>query len=336
MKARKMKKRIIYYLTLVVSLLMLNMSLSQVNASSGKLKTASIIECNGQHYGQHSSDNHYHKATKHDAGWYPQGENLGTKNPCEVVSNPTSETESPSEKQETQKTPETKVIIETPEANTTPEQKTTEEVEVVTPSDEEEKLPVELLSFSSKITNRDNDQGLPCITSVEDLELIFNQKEVKTSFQWKQDKRPFNRNTVNVTVLDQPEQIVYEIPVLVLGTNEELLALSQVSLQYDGKIYALNDEQFSLHDQNQLDVSKFQKLLVNGVNLADYGALGLQDANQKYSVSLHFGEMTYSIPLSIQEVKEDHSWIFIGIGGVVMVMAIGGLWIYYNRKIKPF
>lgn len=50
-------------------------------ASSGPLKTSSIVEC-GKTYGYHSEDSHYHEAIKKTNTWYAIGKNLGTTNPC--------------------------------------------------------------------------------------------------------------------------------------------------------------------------------------------------------------------------------------------------------------
>lgn len=51
-------------------------------ATSGKLRTASICTAkNGVKYGKHG-DGHWHRAKKYKSGWYPQGASLGKKNPC--------------------------------------------------------------------------------------------------------------------------------------------------------------------------------------------------------------------------------------------------------------
>jgi len=54
----------------------------EINATSGKLKSASICTgSDGVTYGNHG-DGHWHVAVKHDSGWYPQGSSLGYDNPC--------------------------------------------------------------------------------------------------------------------------------------------------------------------------------------------------------------------------------------------------------------
>jgi hypothetical protein len=52
-----------------------------IAATPGKLRTNSIISCNGIYYGNHG-DGHWHIAVKHDSGWYPSGGSLGYDNPC--------------------------------------------------------------------------------------------------------------------------------------------------------------------------------------------------------------------------------------------------------------
>lgn len=57
------------------------LSTSNILATPGKLRSNSIISCNGTYYGNHG-DGHWHVAVKHDSGWYPNGGSLGYNNPC--------------------------------------------------------------------------------------------------------------------------------------------------------------------------------------------------------------------------------------------------------------
>lgn len=57
------------------------LSTSNILATPGKLRSNSIISCNGTYYGNHG-DGHWHEAVKHDSGWYPNGGSLGYNNPC--------------------------------------------------------------------------------------------------------------------------------------------------------------------------------------------------------------------------------------------------------------
>lgn len=47
-------------------------SYNEVLATSGKLRSSSIITCDGIMYGQHG-DGHWHKAVRHKSGYYPSG-----------------------------------------------------------------------------------------------------------------------------------------------------------------------------------------------------------------------------------------------------------------------
>ena len=47
-------------------------SYSEVLATSGKLRSSSIITCDGVMYGQHG-DGHWHKAVRHKSEYYPSG-----------------------------------------------------------------------------------------------------------------------------------------------------------------------------------------------------------------------------------------------------------------------
>lgn len=64
-----------------IGLILSNMIILNVNASSGKLRSSSITSCNGVTYGQHSSDNHWHIAKKTENGYYPEGDAIYS-NPC--------------------------------------------------------------------------------------------------------------------------------------------------------------------------------------------------------------------------------------------------------------
>ena len=56
-----------------------------VYASSGALKSDSIITCNGKYYGKHG-DGHWHEAVKKSGKWYPKDSAIYTNNkPCNVT-----------------------------------------------------------------------------------------------------------------------------------------------------------------------------------------------------------------------------------------------------------
>ena len=62
----------------------------EANASSGKLRAASIKTCGGVTYGQHGSDDHWHIANNTDNGWYPDGDAIYYSDPCSSNNNSTS------------------------------------------------------------------------------------------------------------------------------------------------------------------------------------------------------------------------------------------------------
>lgn len=67
---------------IIVSMLFLcTLNVTHVIATSGKLKTDSIVSCNGVDYGNHG-DGHWHVAAQRNSGWYPQGSPVGYDNPC--------------------------------------------------------------------------------------------------------------------------------------------------------------------------------------------------------------------------------------------------------------
>lgn len=55
-----------------LSALLLSVNVQIVNATAGKLRSRSIITCNGIMYGKHG-DGHWHQAVKHKSGYYPVG-----------------------------------------------------------------------------------------------------------------------------------------------------------------------------------------------------------------------------------------------------------------------
>lgn len=85
-----MKKRVI----LLVLLICLT-NITNLNASTGLLKSTSIIECDGKLYGKHGSDNHYHLAEETNDGKYKAvGDSLGSDWTCKgTLKNPLEEKE---------------------------------------------------------------------------------------------------------------------------------------------------------------------------------------------------------------------------------------------------
>ena len=84
-------KKNIYNIILVVTIFIIG--ISNVEASSGQLRKASIKTCNGITYGQHSSDNHWHVAEEKDGKYYATGNPIYS-NPCSSTNNTTSESTS--------------------------------------------------------------------------------------------------------------------------------------------------------------------------------------------------------------------------------------------------
>lgn len=66
-KREKIIKGLVFFSTLLLSV-----NVQIVNATAGKLRSRSIITCNGIMYGKHG-DGHWHQAVKHKSGYYPVG-----------------------------------------------------------------------------------------------------------------------------------------------------------------------------------------------------------------------------------------------------------------------
>ena len=70
---------------LLIILLLLLLPNNDIFATSGRLKGNSITNCNGQNYGKHGKDNHWHAAEKRGDYWYANGSPLN-ENPCQNTS----------------------------------------------------------------------------------------------------------------------------------------------------------------------------------------------------------------------------------------------------------
>lgn len=71
------------YRYLIIIIVLFELGVVKVNASSGQLKKDSIVVCNNVMYGQHGNDNHWHIAEKKDDSYYPIGEAIYS-NPCNL------------------------------------------------------------------------------------------------------------------------------------------------------------------------------------------------------------------------------------------------------------
>ena len=81
LRIRKCSKVLTLSLTITMCLLVVLGSVG-IEATSGRLKGASIVSCGGVNYGSHG-DGHWHVATDHGSkGWYPNGAPVGSTNPC--------------------------------------------------------------------------------------------------------------------------------------------------------------------------------------------------------------------------------------------------------------
>lgn len=68
----------------ILIIIILNLNIMMLNASTGLLKDGSIFKCDGEYYGTHGKDVHYHKAEKSTNGNYKaSGESLGTNWVCD-------------------------------------------------------------------------------------------------------------------------------------------------------------------------------------------------------------------------------------------------------------
>ena len=88
----------------------------EVFATSGRLRSESITNCNGKTYGQHG-DGHWHLATSNNGIWYADEEELGYISPCQE---PQSQPESPPQSTQSTQVPKTSepVIEETNDITT--------------------------------------------------------------------------------------------------------------------------------------------------------------------------------------------------------------------------
>ena len=83
-----MKKKSVYFDIVLLCVLFLGMT--NVYATSGRLRKNSIKTCNGITYGQHSSDNHWHVAVRNSDGSYNASGDPIYLDPCASSSNSSS------------------------------------------------------------------------------------------------------------------------------------------------------------------------------------------------------------------------------------------------------
>ena len=116
-----MKKRKIFIALLFAFMLLINVS--EVYASSGKLRKASIKTCNGVTYGQHSSDNHWHVAEEKDGSYYATGNPIYS-DPCVSSNNNANNNDNNNDSNNENKNDENKDDNKKEETNNQPENTT--------------------------------------------------------------------------------------------------------------------------------------------------------------------------------------------------------------------
>lgn len=238
------------------------MNCMPVSATSGKLKSASIVSCNGSTYGNHG-DGHWHYAVKHDAGWYPDGGSLGYDNPCQTPSQP-----SQPSKQESTPQKSTTNTVDNQAAQKQKEAERLEAERLEAERLEAERLEAERLEAErleaqrieeEKIQAQLNDVSYDAIYIdqvrisdesntlylLNDLNLRVDTTNSNASFMWEfeKDKALFSENVIVITITSEnnKKKKTVKIPCYFLGSQEALNNTPNIELNQEKNPLSKNE-----------------------------------------------------------------------------------------------
>ena len=344
----------------VILCLLISTSGVVVDASSGKLKGASIINCSGTNYGHHG-DGHWHKATKHDAGWYPNGANLGYSNPCG----------------ETQAAPKTPVIKESAEAKEKREQaareaeekkqaeeaakeaqrlekeRLDEEARLIAIEEEAERVRIENLRLNDTSVedvvlgdlSLTSSSGILLIDYKDDISPIIKTNNEKASYTSNitSKRTPFKLNDIVIDVSSEngesTETLTYRF--FDLGSKQELLE-QDVSITYslNGKTESINlnyIEEGRVLNFGTLSKTDASNLAIDAININGHVIEfeGINHLVQNGSIpfdqvsnfDFKINDLDYSLPFYISKTSSAP----LMLSGVVGVSGLG-VFGYLKRK----
>lgn len=360
LKKRRILKAIKVSLVITLCLLIGTSGIS-VDASSGKLKGASIINCNGTNYGHHG-DGHWHKATKHDAGWYPNGENLGYSNPCggsQAAPKSSVVKESAADKakrEQAAREAEEKKQAEAAarEAERLENERLAEEARIKAEAEEAERIRLENIRLNDVSIQEVVVDGntLPTSSAVllmdyrKNLDLVIKTKnENASSVATTSSKREaFKVNDIVVNVISENGEIEKStmFSFFDLGSKEELLK-QKVSI-----IYTLNSgtESISLNettsglaiDFGTLSSSDVSNIVINAININGH-VIQLDEKHLVRKDSIQFDQLSnfnfeingidYSLPFYVSK-PSSAPLIFSSVG----VVSGLGVFSYSKRRKK--
>lgn len=266
------------YLYILIILLSFSMISIKVNASSGRLKKNSIITCNGITYGQHSSDNHWHIASKNSDGSYNAVGSAFYTHPCQTNNNQSNNT--------TKK--EEDVIVDNND------DESEEDVIIITKSSDN--TLKEIIIDGKSISISDN---MNYSTTKDKVNISVNTADEKATYKINNTDLKLGLNTITIEVTAEDNSIkTYTINVTrerILSSNKDIKLIINdkeiVFNNYKSTIYIdemdnLNFE-YTLSDPNtKIEMNKIDKLKY-GNNIINLKVIAEDKSEENYEINLY-------------------------------------------------
>lgn len=266
------------YLYILIILLSFSMISIKVNASSGRLKKNSIITCNGITYGQHSSDNHWHIASKNSDGSYNAVGSAFYTHPCQTNNNQSNNT--------TKK--EEDVIVDNNDDES--------EEDVIIKTKSSDNTLKQIIIDGKSITISDN---MNYSTTKDKVNISVNTADEKATYKISNTDLKLGLNTITIEVTAEDNSIkTYTINVTrerILSSNKDIKLIINdkeiVFNNYKSTIYIdeidnLNFE-YTLSDPNtKIEMNKIDKLKY-GNNIINLKVIAEDKSEENYEINLY-------------------------------------------------
>lgn len=319
-------KKINILMLMFITVFLLTISFSEVYATSGKLKSSSIIECGGNYYGNHG-DGHWHYAVNRSSGWYPSGASLGYENPCGGYINQFKQQE------------EDRAAAAKAEADRLEQIRLEEENKEKIRKETEERLndtTLKFVSISGNKVSSSNSTNI-FISEMDDVRIELGNGQAISKVSLLNDSKPFSDNSVVVKVISENnlKSADYKMPVYILGSNQDLLELDDVTIMFNNKEYALNNGIIVIEDE--INVDSFNGIYIDGIQRLTNSTATLdtvEEEGMSHVLTLKIKDAEYRLPILIKQEENEEGTILLGALGTVSVFGAGGLLFHQKKKTK--
>lgn len=313
-----MKKKVGF---LLLGLAVLSSNVMQAQASAGRLRNNSIKVCNGVTYGQHSSDNHWHVASRNKNGTYNATGSAIYTDPCSgKASSSSGTTKSPSKSNSSKsnnsksssKSNSTKSSLNTKKQEDT--KKTVVKEDVKSSDNTLKKIVID--GQDVRVANSMNFE-----TFLDTVKIDAETNDSKETYKIDEKKLDYGNNKINITVVaENGKSKSYVLNVFRKKSNN-----TNVKITVMGKELEFSDDKAAITVENDVKKLDYDYVLEDNEASLKVNDEELKVGENKidFVVTAHDGtKKTYELIVDKKDSGEVNSRVEIGVPKNVVDLAI--------------